>query len=102
MRPDKIAAFGSAEAAHGYTKPSVPKPFFMTIGDKDPIVNPRLMWNSFKYVERVNGSTGDPQPFGDKGKLYSGNAPVVMWEHDGGHGFNKDCLPDMLKFFKMF
>jgi len=100
MRPDKFAAFGSAEAAGAGRFSLTPKPIFITIGSQDNIVPPALQRRSLNYVFKADGSSPTGERFGEKGTLYNGTAPVVVWNYDGTHTFPRDSVPSMVKFFQ--
>ena len=100
MRGSQLAALGSCEGAGAQTVNLDPKPFFMTIGDEDALVPPRLQRKSFDKVMSVNGASGAGSPFGEKGTLYPGNQPVVLWSYHGGHQFPADSVPTMVRFFQ--
>jgi hypothetical protein len=100
MRPDRFAALGSFEAAGAKSVNLTPKPFFMSIGDEDRLVPPTLQRTSLEEVLRVNGASAPGTRFGDKGTLYPGNQPVVLWAYHGGHKFPGDAVPTMIRFFQ--
>lgn len=102
MRPDRFAALGSFEAAKGRLNPTVPKPFFVSIGSKDQLVPPMLMRRSLKAIMRLEGSSQQGTPFGSYGTLYPGIQPVALWAYDGNHTFPKDAVPYMVDFFRKY
>jgi len=100
MRPNLFAAFGSAEAGGAGRFNLSPKPIFITIGSQDKIVPPALQKRSLDFVQRVDQSASNGIPYGEKGTLYKGTAPVVVWNYPGTHAFPRDCVPSMIKFFQ--
>ncbi len=100
MRGAEIAGIGSFEGAGGQSVRLTPKPFFITIGSQDRTVPPALQKRSLDAVFRIDQSSTNGQPYGDKGMLYSGDQPVVLWSYDGGHRFPADAVPTMIRFFQ--
>lgn len=99
-RGNELAAIGSCEGAGGQLMTLSPKPFFITIGDQDALVPPALQHRSLDAVFRVDGSAKSGEPYGEKGTLYKGTQPVVLWAYHGGHAFPSDCVPSMIRFFQ--
>jgi polyhydroxybutyrate depolymerase len=100
IRPNLFAAFGSAEAAGANRFNLAPKPVFITIGSEDRIVPPALQRRSLNAVFQVERSQSSGQPYGEKGTLYEGLSPVVVWNYPGSHAFPQDCVPSMINFFQ--
>jgi polyhydroxybutyrate depolymerase len=95
-----FAGFGSMEAAGARRYSLMPKPIFVTIGSQDQIVKPLVQHTSFNAVLKVNQAPNHGMPFGDKGALYKGLVPTVLWEYNGTHTFPRECVPSLISFFK--
>lgn len=102
MRPQKIAAFGSFEAAKGRCDLTVPRPLFVSIGSEDKIVPPLLQRRSLRAVMVLDGSSSDGASFGSCGTYYPGTQPVALWAYPGGHAFPKDSVPSLVDFLQRF
>ncbi|MBS1716886.1 MAG: hypothetical protein JSS72_04045 [Armatimonadetes bacterium] len=100
LRGDKFAACASIEGCLLESMPLSPKPFFMTIGDKDNIVPTEIQYDTLKTVKQANGASSTSQPFAEKGNLFTGKAPTVLWTYEGGHSYPPECIPAMVQFFR--
>jgi polyhydroxybutyrate depolymerase len=100
LRPTLFAGIGSFEAVCTKPRTLTPKPFFVSVGDEDQMVPPRAQMFSLKGVERVNGSQAAGTAFGEKGLLFPGTQPLVLWGYHGTHAFPKDAVPSLVKFFQ--
>lgn len=99
-RPSVFAGIGSFEAACTFPRTLTPKPLFVSIGSQDERVPPRAQQRSLRAVMRAEDSAGQGTPYGPKGTLYPGAAPVVLWSYDGPHKFPADAVPTMVRFFQ--
>ena len=98
-RGDKIAAVGPC-AAPGVRGITVPKPAFVELGEKDPIVNvPLQRWN-LNQVKQLNGVTGQGKSLGSYLLDFKGTVPMQTYVHPGGHELPSEVIPMMAKFFR--
>ncbi len=81
-------------------KLSPARPFFMTISSDDTNVPVELQNQALAQVKTTNGVKGEGAGFGEKGLLFKGDQPVLLWSFKGGHEYPLDSLPVMIRFFK--
>jgi len=100
LRGSQLAGIGSSEGCMLETmKLAPPKPFFMTISSDDTNVPVELQKQALDQVKATDGSTGGGSAYGDKGELFKGQQPVVLWSFTGGHEYPLDSLPTMIRLF---
>ncbi len=99
-RANRLAGIGCFEGALPARATLSPKPFFISIGDQDALVPPSLQHRCLNKVFQVNGSSAKSSPFGEKGELFAGKEPVVLWPYHGGHRFPAEAVPSLGRFFQ--
>lgn len=100
MRADKLAGIGCFEGASMRLALPRSMPCFMTIGDSDAVVLPKFQKASLEAALKANEAESTSKPYSDGAVVYEGKAPVVLFEYQGGHKFNKSAIAPMVSFFK--
>ncbi len=99
LRPKLITAVAPCAAA-GAARVVEPRPAFIMMGEKDEIVSPILQRASINAVLRLDKSEKEPKKLEKYAVSYAGAQPVVTYIHPGGHKFEGEAVPLMVKFFK--
>ncbi|HXH59944.1 MAG TPA: hypothetical protein VNI20_01155 [Fimbriimonadaceae bacterium] len=99
-RGDKFAGFAGACAPGGLWFRNAPvKPMFVLAGKDDQLVPFRSMELFTRFAVRRN-DCGDPTVRDDGTQVYSGTAPLWVWDYDGGHRPPSDAGARVVEFFK--
>jgi len=99
-RGSDLAGVGILEGYSHWESRFVPKPAFVSLGDKDEVIKPAQQTPSINLLFQSNESSQEGKPFGTYGTYYKGVQPVVLWRYPGGHMPSHDAFEAIVKFFK--
>ncbi|MBS7562925.1 esterase [Mucilaginibacter sp. Bleaf8] len=79
-----------------------PKPVLQIIGTQDPLVKPGWQMMTVRRLQQLNECQITGQPYGDWATFYSSavGAPVVVYQHPGGHTYPREADAVVVRFFK--
>jgi polyhydroxybutyrate depolymerase len=101
-RGNVFAAVAPSAAVARYVERLAPKPAMLLAGSQDTLVKFAWQQRMMEAVRRRNGCDPTGQPWGTDATIYSSRTgtPVVTFIHPGGHQFDQDAAPLIVKFFK--
>ncbi len=101
-RHDLFAAMAPAAAYTGMPRTLKPLPVIQVSGQNDSIVKFQFQKLCIEAIQRVNGCSTTPTPYGPLCNLYKGKDgnDVAFYEYPGDHGLPPDALPAMIKFLQ--
>lgn len=97
QRGDKLAAVGpSGAVAAVYRGQLKPKPAFIVMGEQDQLVRPIAQRVGIRYVQNLNGASGEVK----SGVLKGTKADLGLYIYPGDHTYPKEANKLMVEFFK--
>lgn len=97
QRGEKLAAVGpSGAVAAVYRGKLKPKAAFIVMGEEDQLVRPVAQRVGIRYVQNLNGASGELKSGFQKGS----KADLGLYIYPGDHAYPKDANQLMVDFFK--